>query len=162
MTGGIVTLAPAALLAAMLVVAAASDLRARIIPNRLNLAIAVTAPLAWMGGGLALWPDIAWQVAAAAAVFAAFAALFFIGGIGGGDVKLIGALALWIDVRLLLSLLFVMALVGGGIAAVMLVRHRLSRSNATPEVPYGVAIAAAGIWALHQQYINHLPPIPTT
>lgn len=155
-------MALSALLALLLLVAAVSDLRSRIIPNRLNLAIALTAPLAWMSGGLALWPDIAWQIGAAAAVFAVFAALFFVGGIGGGDVKLIAALALWIDVRLLLSLLFVMALVGGGIAAVMLLRHRLSRSTATPEVPYGVAIAAAGFWALHQQYINHYPPIPTT
>lgn len=152
---------PAMLLGVLLLIAAVSDLRHRIIPNRLNLIIALTAPLAWAAGGLALWPDIAWQIGAALAVFAAFAALFAIGGMGGGDVKLIGALALWIDVRLLLSLLLVMALVGGVIAAGMLVRKRLSKAEQNPEVPYGVAIAAAGLWALYQQNINHfaLPPI---
>ena len=153
---------PAALLGAMLIAAAICDLRHRIIPNRLNLIIALTAPIAWWWSGLALWPDVAWQVGAAAAVFTAFAGLFFIGGIGGGDVKMIGALALWIDVRLLLSLLLVMAVVGGGIAGFMLIRNKLGKAEQNPEVPYGVAIAVAGFWALHQQYINHLPYIPTT
>jgi prepilin peptidase CpaA len=162
MSGGISSLLPAALLGALLLVAAICDLQHRIIPNRLNLIIALTAPIAWWSSSLSLWPDVAWQIGAAAAVFAAFAALFFIGGIGGGDVKMVGAVALWIDVRLLLSLLLVMALVGGGIAGFMLIRNKLSKAEQNPEVPYGVAIAAAGFWALHQQYINHLPSIPTT
>lgn len=153
---------PATLLGVLLLIAAISDLRHRIIPNRLNLVIALTAPLAWMAGGLSLWPDIAWQIGAALAVFAAFAALFALGGMGGGDVKLIGALALWIDVRLLLSLLLVMSIVGGIIAAGMLIRKKLSKAEQNPEVPYGVAIAIAGLWALYQQNINHFTLVPTT
>ena len=162
MTGGFSELVPAMLLGALLLIAAASDLRDRIIPNRLNLFIALTAPLAWWSGGLALWPDLAWQIGAALAVFAAFAVLFAFGGMGGGDVKLIGALALWIDVRLLLSLLLVMSIVGGIIAAAMLIRKRLSKAEQNPEVPYGVAIAVAGLWALYQQNINHFALVPTT
>lgn len=162
MSGGISNLLPAALLGALLIVAAICDLKHRIIPNRLNLIIALTAPIAWWAAGLSLWPDVAWQVGAAAAVFAGFAALFFIGGIGGGDVKMIGALALWIDVRLLLSLLLVMAIVGGVIAGFMLIRNKIGKAEQNPEVPYGVAIAVAGLWALHQQYINHLTFIPNT
>lgn len=162
MSGGISTLLPAALLGVLLLVAAVSDLRHRIIPNRLNLIIALTAPLAWMAAGLSLWPDIVWQIGAALAVFVAFAALFALGGMGGGDVKLIGALALWIDVRLLLSLLLVMSIVGGVIAAGMLIRKRLSKAEQNPEVPYGVAIAIAGLWALYQQNINHFTLVPTT
>lgn len=162
MSGGISTLLPAALLGVLLLVAAVSDLRHRIIPNRLNLIIALTAPLAWMAAGFGLWPDIVWQIGAALAVFMAFAALFALGGMGGGDVKLIGALALWIDVRLLLSLLLVMSIVGGVIAAGMLIRKRLSKAEQNPEVPYGVAIAIAGLWALYQQNINHFTLVPTT
>ena len=128
----------------------------------LNLVIALTAPLAWVAQDLALYPDIAWQIGAAIAVFGAFAGLFFIGGIGGGDVKMIGALALWIDYRLILPLLMVMALVGGLIAAAMLIRDKFRKSDAKPEVPYGVAIAIAGFWAIHQQFINHLPTIPSS
>lgn len=150
------------LLCVLLLIAAGYDLKSRIIPNWLNLMIALTAPIAWWAQGLALWPDIAWQLGSAVIVFAAFAALFAIGGIGGGDVKMVGALALWIDARLILSLLLVMALVGGVIAAAMLLHQKLGKSTATPEVPYGVAIAFAGFWALHQQFINHFPPIPAT
>ncbi|MEQ1689522.1 MAG: prepilin peptidase [Sphingopyxis sp.] len=152
----------AILLAVMLLIAAGFDLKSRIIPNWLNLLIALTAPLAWWAQGLSLWPDIGWQFGSAIAVFAVFAALFAIGGIGGGDVKMIAALALWIDARLILSLLLVMALVGGVIAGVMLLRQKLSKTAPNPEVPYGVAIAFAGFWALHQQFINHFPSIPAT
>jgi prepilin peptidase CpaA len=151
----------AGLLAIMLLIAAISDFRTREIPNKLNIAIAVTAPLAWWAADLALWPTIAYQVGAALAVFAAFIGLFAIGGMGGGDVKLIGAVALWIDYRLIFSLLLVMALVGGVIAAVMLIHKKITKSEGTSEVPYGIAIAIAGFWAINQQYINHFPLIPS-
>lgn len=157
MTGDHYSIIAAALLAALLIAAAVFDLRARIIPNRLNLAIALLAPLGWWAAGLSPWPDIALQVGVAVAVFAAFTLLFALGGMGGGDVKMIGALALWIRWDLLLSLLMVMAIVGGVIAAAMLLRRRLSDAPQNPELPYGVAIAVAGLWALHQQYLNHLP-----
>lgn len=150
----------AALLGAMLLAAAVFDLRARIIPNTLNIAIALLAPLAWWAQGLALWPDIALQIGVAAIIFALFIGLFAIGGIGGGDVKMIGALALWIDWRLMLDLLMIMALIGGVIAGGMLIYRKLRHITDTAEVPYGVAIALAGMWAVHQQYLNHFPVIP--
>lgn len=161
MSGGFFTYLSVALLGTMLLIAAVSDLRHRIIPNWLNLAIALTAPLAWWGAGLSPWPDIALQIGAALAVFAFFTLHFALGGMGGGDVKLLGALALWIDASLLLPLLLLMSIFGGIIAAVMLVQMRLRKTKEKPELPYGVAIAAAGLWALYQQYINHfaLPPI---
>ena len=144
-------------LALLLITAAVSDLRHREIPNWLNLTIALGAPLFWWAHGLALWPDVTVQIGAAFAVFAVFFALFAFGAIGGGDVKMIGALALWIDASLLLPLLQIMALVGG-----MLIHKKLRKSENIPEVPYGVAIAIAGFWAIHQQYINHFPSIPVT
>ncbi len=152
-----IALAPAALLAALLLIAAVYDLRHRIIPNWLNLTIALAAPLAWIASGIELWPDLALQVGLALLVFAAFVGLFFLGGIGGGDVKMIGALALWLPTSLLLPTLLVMAIVGGAIAAVMLVIRWWRRGAGSPELPYGVAIAAAGLWAVHQQYLNHSP-----
>jgi prepilin peptidase CpaA len=148
-----------------LLVAAATDLKARIIPNSLNLAIAVAAPLAWWAQGMALWPDVAWQVGVAVLVFIPFLLMFNFGAMGGGDVKLIAALALWISPVLIMPFLLVMAVIGGGVAAVMLVQHRLrapamagptsDEDSPAPEVPYGVAIAAAGCWVVYQQYINH-------
>jgi prepilin peptidase CpaA len=152
----------AALLGVLLVIAAVFDLRERIIPNRLNLAIALLAPLAWWAQGLALWPDIALQIGVAALIFALFIGLFAIGGIGGGDVKMIGALALWIDAGLIVDLLMIMALVGGVIAGGMLIYRKMRKTTDKAEVPYGVAIAIAGLWAVHQQYLNHFPIIPVT
>ena len=155
-------LAAATLLAILLLIAAGWDIHSREIPNWLNLVIALTAPLAWWAQGYTFYPDIAWQIGTATAVFGAFVGLFFLGGIGGGDVKMIGALALWIDFRLILPLLMVMALAGGIIAAAMLIREKFRKSEAKPEVPYGAAIAIAGFWAIHQQFINHLPTIPSS
>ena len=49
-------------LGALLIAAAVTDLRARIISNRLNLAVAALAPLWWLANGYALWPDMAVQL----------------------------------------------------------------------------------------------------
>lgn len=149
------------LLATMLVTAGITDLKSRTIPNLLNAAIALLAPLAWWVAGLHFWPEIAIQVGMALAVFTFFAILFALGQMGGGDVKLIGALTLWIAPGLMLNLLMIMAIVGGVIAGAMLIRQKIQKSTAIPEVPYGVAIAVAGIWAICQQYINHFPLIST-
>ena len=53
----------------------------------------------WWAIGLPLWPDVAIQVGVAALVFGLFAIAFAMGAMGGGDVKLIGALALWLPSR---------------------------------------------------------------
>ena len=51
--------------------AAVIDVRTFTISNRLNLAVALLAPLFWWSVGLPLWPDAAIQVAVAAGVFVA-------------------------------------------------------------------------------------------
>ena len=115
-------------LAIALLVAAFTDLRSRQIGNKLNAAIALGAPLFWWASGLALWPDVAIQVGVALAAFAVLAALFAFGAMGGGDVKLLTALALWLEPLWFFRLLMVMALVGGllavGLAAWHLKRKR--------------------------------------
>src|SRR5690606_36903597 len=85
-----------AALAIALLVAAATDLRSRRIGNWLTGAIAAAAPLFWWAEGLALWPDVAWQIGMALATFAVLAGLLALKAMGGGDVKLLTALALWI------------------------------------------------------------------
>ena len=142
------------LLALLLVYGAATDLRARIISNRLNLAIALLAPLWWWANDVSLWPGVALQIGVALAVFGVFCGLFAIGMMGGGDVKLLGALALWLPIGALLTLLVVMALAGGLITLATVVHHRLAKKDGQPEVPYGVAIALAGLWVLGEPYFN--------
>jgi len=148
----------AILLALLLIVAAWGDIRTRTIPNALNAAIALLAPFWWWAHGLALWPDVAMAAGGALIVFALFAGLFALGAMGGGDVKLLGALALWFAGIPLLRLLVVMAIAGGAVTLATLLVHRLRRSPGRPEIPYGVAIALAGLWAMTNDILTiHAP-----
>lgn len=142
------------LLACLLVAAAVTDLRSRIISNKLNMAIALLAPFYWWASGIAVWPDMALQVALGAGVFAVFAGLFALGMMGGGDVKLLAALALWFPWQALLFLLVAMAILGGVVTAVTVIHHRLSKRLGQPEVPYGVAISLAALWVVGERYLN--------
>ena len=143
-----------AILAAMLLVAATGDLRARIIPNWLNAAIALLAIPFWWLSGLPLWPEVVAQIAIAAGVFAVFAIAFRIGAMGGGDVKMVAALALWLPPLAVLKLLVIMSLAGGVLTVAMLVRHRLAKAGGRLEIPYGVAIAFGGFWLIGERYLN--------
>ncbi len=154
-----ITLGLMALLAVLMIIAAISDLRSRSISNGLNATIALAAIPFWIASGMAFWPDMAWQLGAAFAVFVVFAGLFAIGAMGGGDVKMIGGVMLWIPLNLFLETLTVMAIGGGILSAIMLIHSKIRPSDKVIEVPYGVAIAAAGLWALHQQYLNHFQSI---
>lgn len=145
----------AAVLAVLLVIAAVTDIRSRIISNRLNIAVAALAPLFWMATGLSFWPDMVLQVALAAAVFAIFAALFALGMMGGGDVKLLAALALWLPLQPMMTLLVIMSVLGGAVTLITIVHHRVRRGIGRPEVPYGVAISLAGLWVVGERYLNH-------
>lgn len=101
-----------ALLAIALLFAACTDLKRRQIDNWLNAAIALAAPAFWWAGGLALWPDVALHLGVALAAFGLAAVLFAIGQMGGGDVKLIAALALWFPPPVFLNMLIIMAMLG--------------------------------------------------
>jgi prepilin peptidase CpaA len=142
-----------AVLAAMLIVAATGDLRSRRIPNWLNLAIALTAIPFWWMSGLSLWPEVAVQIGIAAAVFGFFFILFVLGMMGGGDVKLLAALGLWLPLASVVKLLVVMAIAGGVLTIAFLVRHRAAKREGQPEIPYGVAIAFAGMWLIGERFL---------
>ncbi|WP_296674998.1 prepilin peptidase [Novosphingobium sp.] len=141
-------------LAIALVIAAFTDLRRRQIDNTLNAAIALVAPLYWWAAGYSLWPDVVYQIGLAVAVFAVFAALFAMRWMGGGDVKLLTALALWIAPYSFAQLLIVMALVGLLLTIVFGAWHIARRQRDRVAIPYGVAIAVAGLWVLVSQYSN--------
>lgn len=142
-----------AILAAMLIVVAAGDLRNRLIPNWLNLAIALTAIPFWWLSGYALWPDIAIQIGLAAGLFMFFAILFHLGMMGGGDVKLLAALGLWLPLASMVKLLVIMSIAGGVLTLIMLARKWRASSEEKTEVPYGVAIAFAGMWLIGERFL---------
>ncbi|MBO0748970.1 MAG: prepilin peptidase [Porphyrobacter sp.] len=145
-----------AALAIALLVAALSDLRTRQIGNWLTGAIALAAPLFWWASGLSLWPGVALQVGVALAAFAVLAGLFALRAMGGGDVKLLTALALWVEPLAFVKLIIVMALLGGVLTLVFAAWHIALRRKDRIAIPYGVAIASAGLWVLTAQY---WPPV---
>lgn len=144
-----------AALAIALAVAAFTDIRRREIDNWLNLAIALAAPLYWWASGLDPWPGIAWQLGIAAITFAVLFGLFAAGAMGGGDVKLLTALALWITPFWFLRLLIVMSLIGGVLTLALWGWHRARKDKGRIAVPYGVAISAAGLWVLSARFLPH-------
>ena len=154
MTGEYFKLALLCALALLLIAASITDLRSRIISNRLNLFIAVMAPLWWLANDLPLWPGMTVQLILALSVFAIFAILFAFGCMGGGDVKMLGALALWFPWQPLLSMLMVMAILGGAVTIVTVVHHRVTRRLGQPQIPYGVAISVAALWLIGERYLN--------
>jgi prepilin peptidase CpaA len=84
---------PLLLLAPVLILVGYYDLKLMLIPNRLVVAaialFVLTAP--FVG-----WPEIALRLGAAAAVFAIGFALFALRLFGGGDVKMMAALLLFV------------------------------------------------------------------
>ncbi|MFM6949531.1 MAG: prepilin peptidase [Novosphingobium sp.] len=145
-------------LAIALVVAAITDIRRREIDNWLNAAIALAAPLYWWASGLGLWPDVVWQLGIAIITFAICAGLFALRAMGGGDVKLLAALALWISPGWFLKLIVMMALLGGLLTVVLAAWHAIRRRSERLAIPYGVAISSAGLWVLASQLFG--PALP--
>jgi prepilin peptidase CpaA len=134
------------------------DIRTRRIPNEFIVAILALAALR-----IALAGDpIAglYTLVASGALFVATFLLFWRGLLGGGDVKLIGATGLLVGYHNLFEFLFVMSVSGGLIAVAVLARNRFGLRRATTPatddqerralltVPYGAAIAVAGVVSL--------------
>ena len=156
MQGGLISYGLVAGLAIALVVAAFTDLRRRQIDNWLNAAVALGAPLFWWSSGMSL-AQVGWQFAVALAAFAVLTGLFALRAMGGGDVKLLTALALWIQPAWFLKLIIMMALVGGLLTLVFGAWHIARRQRDRLTIPYGVAISTAALWALASQYLPNLP-----
>lgn len=150
---------------ALLAAAAIGDIRRYRISNRLVGAVVLCFLV--YAAAKASWIFLAWSIAAAACTFAVAAVLFAFGLFGGGDAKLCGAMALFVQFADLPRFLVVMTLGGGILGLVWVLRRYLQRRKpgkarqsdttatsvdarveamkAVPnKLPYGVAIAIAG------------------
>lgn len=145
-------------LAIALLVAAYTDLKSRRIANWLNGAIALGAPVFWWASSLPLLPEgaswlepasVVTQLALAVTMFFALSLLFALKWMGGGDVKLLVALSLWLAPYTFLKLFVLMTLIGGLLTLVLWGWHVMRRRKGRPLIPYGVAISAAGLWIIH-------------
>jgi prepilin peptidase CpaA len=131
---------------ALFVVAATTDAVERRIPNAVSAGLAlagVARLLAALVAGGSLGAA-AVDLAAATAVFLLGAVGFRFGLLGGGDVKLFAAGALWLGAAALPPYLTATALGGGLLALGFLAARRLGRLE-DPTLPYGIAIAAGGL-----------------
>ncbi|MBA4274195.1 MAG: pilus assembly protein CpaA [Alphaproteobacteria bacterium] len=156
-----------ALLTALYLLVILWDARHYLIPNWLNLAIMAAYPLLLITG----WPEPWWGgLAAFAVMLGCGMVLFFLGIMGGGDVKLLAVSMLWTGwTEVSLHFLIYTALAGGVLALLVTIARRLvvpmvirfspTRSIARifrrgEPIPYGLAIAGAFLVLL---YRNALP-----
>lgn len=140
--------------------AAISDMLSMTIANRVSLLLVgvflVVAPLTGMD-----WATYGWHIAAGALVLMFTFGLFALGGMGGGDAKLLAATSLWMGFGMpLIQYLVISAFVGGlltlGIILyrnsdlMIMTRNNRFLSNFADEsvgVPYGIALGVGGLIA---------------
>ena len=143
-------------LALLLLWAAIVDLRTRTIPDWVSIAIAAMAPLFWWGAGVDFYPGVIERLCGAYLVFVLFFGMFWLGGMGGGDVKLGTAVAMWFAPMATLTFVVFTSIAGGLITIIAWFHHhKIRQAEGKTEVPYGVAIALGGIWLLAQRFLNH-------
>ena len=142
-------------LALLLVTAAVLDLRSRKIPNWLSIAVAVMATFFWLANGIAFYPDVLERVGSAYLIFVLFFGMFCAGGMGGGDVKLGTALALWFAPHVTFIFILITSLVGALVSLGAWIHHHfVKHAEGKTVVPYGVAIAFGGLAILTQRFLN--------
>ena len=137
--------------------AAANDLFTMKIPNRISLAL--------IGGFVAIalmtrmpLETLGLHVVIALAVLIATFTLFWLNMLGGGDAKLMAAGALWMGLDHIIEFVAYVTIFGGILAVAMLAYRNFLPANALPlpawarrlhrtgeGIPYGIAIAAAGL-----------------
>ena len=137
--------------------AASSDLLTMRISNKLVLALAAAFFVLALFTGMPL-EEIGMHLACAALALVFAFAFFAFGWIGGGDAKLVAATTLWLGFGMMLPYLIYASLLGGALTLLLLAARRWplpERLRAIPwidrlhdsksGVPYGIALAAAGI-----------------
>lgn len=126
--------------------AAVTDVRSFRIPDGVPLALAVTLlALHAVTGDWSALPD---AVAAGSLALAVGWGLQALGVWGGGDAKLVAAIALWTGMAQMPRFLLATALAGGVLALWVLARGRLGIGTDRKDLPYGLAIAVGGAdWA---------------
>jgi len=143
-----------------MVFAALSDTLSMTIANRLPLLLvvvfAVVAPMTGMD-----WTAYGWHFAAGALVLVVTFGLFAVGGMGGGDAKLLAATALWMGLGFQLVEYLVVSTFLGGALTLAIVVYRNSPlavftggnlflrnfADRKKGIPYGIALGMGGLIA---------------
>jgi prepilin peptidase CpaA len=142
-------------LAIGLLISIYTDLKHRLILNSVTGAIALAAPLYWYATGQFSWPAIGFQLLTGLGVFALFTLFFVLKAMGGGDVKMFTALALWFPWDTTMQLLLIASLLGLLVTIIFFLSHRFKGGVGKARIPYGIAISLAGLWIAGEQIFNH-------
>jgi len=147
----------------LLALAAWRDVASRTIPDWISISLAGMGCAVRLQSGLL---DLMLSVVMSVVLFSLLLIAFSRGVLGGGDVKLISALALWLAPPDCYGLVMVTAVAGGVLGLVYLglrhagplpvldtmagpmVRVELERIRSGGPLPYGVAIMFGGAYAL--------------
>ena len=149
----------------LLLYTAAIDIATRLIHNEACLILAVLGIVSQFAGP----PHFGESLVAAAVLFLLLLVVYQRGAIGGGDVKLLAAMAVGLPLAGVIQLVTVTALSGVGLALAHLILRLLPDPRPAPAgssllrriyaaerwrnvrrapLPYGAAIACGGIWTV--------------
>jgi len=142
----------------LVLVAAALDMRSFKIPNRISMAIVGIYPAYAFAASGSVEPLLSLGIAALV-LFVGFV-LFSFKLCGGGDAKLLAAIALWAGPAQILPFVLLTALAGGGMALILWIHHRFKRAVtpgsvlvagtdpdfAKKPMPYGAAMAVGALY----------------
>lgn len=137
--------------------AAISDALTFTIPNRISLVFVASFVLAALIVGLP-WSILVDHLGAGITMLLVGFGMFARGRLGGGDAKLMAAAALWLGFEHLLPFLLWTAILGGGLALLLLAYRRmlpppwlicqpwaLRLHDPKEGIPYGIALAGAAL-----------------
>jgi prepilin peptidase CpaA len=157
----------------LLLYVATIDIATRSIRNEICLLLALLG----IAGQFASPMQVAESLIAATILFLLLVVIYARGWMGGGDVKLLVALAIGLPLTGVVQLLTITALAGGVLALVHLMMRVLPYPKLAPAgssfvrrvytierwrhlrhapLPYGVAIACGGIWTVFSQGFQHV------
>ena len=161
----LLTIIPLLVFPLLMAFAASSDLLTMRISNRVVLLTTFGFFALALIVGLP-WSEIGIHLACAATVLVVAFAFFAFGWIGGGDAKLAAATALWLGFSTLLQYFVFASLLGGALTLLILAARRYPLPeqlraitwidrlhNSKSGVPYGIALAAAGLLVYQQSPI---------
>lgn len=136
--------------AGLLISAAVSDATSYIIPNGINAAVALLFPVYAFTGPIS--GDFLGSIIVAVVVLVVAGGLFAANLMGGGDVKLMAATALWAGTTEVLTFVLLTAIAGGALSLLVLLKLRIAAATGrmvatdSRRVPYGLAIAFGGLY----------------
>lgn len=159
---------PIVVFSAAMIFAALRDLTTMTIPNWLTLALSACFFLSALYIGMPL-REIGLHASAGFALLLVGMGFFGMGWIGGGDAKFVAAASLWVGWADALPYLILATMLGGGLTLLILFyrslplpalfyrQEWLARLHDRKEgVPYGIALAAAGLLVFPQTDVFRL------